>query len=148
MIRSILAGFAILAGLAIASPALASATHESPAVKVVANDNQWHFTTRPGTIYVGQGGAPVAEKLRWSSWTGSAATAHGTLLLQDPNCTTPSYLCKVFRYKLTVWLHRVATHKGTKYFSRMRYSYGHKGGVIYFAMGPDIRFGNGFWSER
>jgi hypothetical protein len=128
-------------------PAPVTSTPSAPVTKVVADDVSWHFTTRPGTIYVGQGGAPIALRLTWSSWTATSATATGRLDLWKPGCT-PIARCKPATYKVTVWLHHVASHQGTSYFSRMRYSYGHRGKVIYWTMRAKARYGNGVWWER
>jgi len=136
------------AGMLPTAPAVAAAV--PPAVKVVADDTPWQFTTQPATIYAGQGGSPIATKLTWSSWGARSATATGTLYLWNPGCV-PVSNCKGHPCKLTVWLHQVASHNGTLYFSRMRYSYGHRGKRMYWAMGPGTNpYGgsDGIWSQR
>jgi len=123
--------------------AASAAPRTPPAVKTIQNDAPapWAFTTKPGTILTGNGGTPIAFHLTWSSWTDTSATATGKLDLWDTSCT-PIANCKPSVYSVTILLHRAAAHKGTEYFSRMRYSYGRKGGVLYFYEAA------GLWQER
>jgi len=121
--------------------AASAATDAAPAVKLVQNDaGAWNYSTKPGTIYIGNGGSPEAFHLKWSSWSGASATATGKLDLWDTSCV-PISNCKPSVYNVKVWLHQVASHKGVKYFSRMRYSYGN-GKVLYFYVT------RGFWGQR
>jgi len=146
MFRKTLAvtGLAV-AGMLVPATAALAAPHAAPAVKTIQNDapstSGWNYQTRPGTILIGQGGSPEAFHLKWSSWNGTSATATGKLDLWDTSCV-PISNCRPSVYSVKVWLHQVASHKGTKYFSRMRYNYGHQGKVLYFYVA------RGFWDQR
>lgn len=78
---------------------------------------------RPAAAYVGEGGAPYVKALKWSSWTASGARAAGYLQLQRPGCTRPAYQCPYQRFRVQVQLSRVQTHDGTRYYSRMQWTY-------------------------
>lgn len=84
----------------------------------------WHGgQVRPPATYVGEGGAPYIRALNWSSWTASGARAAGYLHLQQPGCTRPAYQCPYQRFRVQVQLSQVQTHDGTRYYSRMRWTY-------------------------
>jgi hypothetical protein len=78
---------------------------------------------RPAVIYVGEGGAPYARALRWSSWTAAGAHASGYLHLQQPGCTRPAYQCRYLRFRVQVQLSQVQAHDGVRYYARMRWTY-------------------------
>jgi len=84
----------------------------------------WHGgQVRPAAIYVGQGGSPYVKALRWPSWTAAGARANGYLYMQKPGCVLPTYQCPYQRFRVQVQLGRVQTHNGTRYYSRMRWTY-------------------------
>ncbi len=84
----------------------------------------WHGgQVRPAAIYVGQGGSPYVKALRWPSWTAAGAQANGYLYMQKPGCVLPTYQCPYQRFRVQVQLSRVQTHNGTRYYSRMRWTY-------------------------
>ncbi len=85
-------------------------------------DGWAHGTVRLSTVYVG-GPDTFVRVQHWSSWTASSAFSWGTLWVDDctPNCAAGHYA----RYPAQVSLSRVATHRGARYFSRMRLRYYH-----------------------
>lgn len=84
----------------------------------------WHGgQVRPAAIYVGQGGSPYVKALRWPSWTAAGAQANGYLYMQKPGCVLPTYQCPYQRFRVQVQLSRVQAHNGTRYYSRMRWTY-------------------------
>jgi len=124
------AGALILAlGLAATGAFAVGTANASTLPRVQANTNGWSgMVTRPGTIYVGQGGSPFVRHLTWSSWGNSVAFASGQLVQQDSGCTQPSYLCPVSKRPVTVYLHYVQSHNGSPYFKKMRWNWTSRNG--------------------
>jgi hypothetical protein len=84
----------------------------------------WHGgQVRPAVIYVGQGGAPYVNALKWTGWTTAGAQANGYLHVQKPGCTLPTYQCPYQSFRAQVRLSQVETHNGVRYYSRMRWTY-------------------------
>jgi len=76
--------------------------------KVYASDDGWQHPARdPAAIYIGNGSAPYASGLSWSSWTGTYAAAQGSRGHHHAN----------------VGLGLVKTHGSTRYFSEMVWNY-------------------------
>jgi len=102
-----------------------SATGSTPIPVLYSQAEGWHGgQVKPGQIYLGQGGAPFARGLAWSRWTAAGAQAHGTVYVQKPGCTGPSYQCAYQRFPhATVTVSRPGTHDGVRYWSRMTWSY-------------------------
>jgi hypothetical protein len=116
----------ITAALAVAGLVLSIAGPASASSKpVVFNDvSGWtHGHVKPHAIYVGEGGSPVVYRLRWSHWSQRTASARGTLNQQIPGCTQPTYLCPTFNSPVRVYLYRVRSRAGTRYFSWMRWTW-------------------------
>jgi hypothetical protein len=131
--RKILLALALIVGLLAVSSAVADAA--APRLPVVHDALGWNQDlTRP--TFVGAMVSPVPpkaidgsfvlEKLRWSTWTKSSA--HGTGLIgwaqPGPGGNGISRTAAV-----TVTLSAVAAHGGTRYFSRVAFSFtwrGHK----------------------
>ncbi len=84
----------------------------------------WHGgQVRPAVIYVGEGGAPYVDALKWPSWTVAGARADGDLHVQMPGCALPSYQCPYQRFRVKIQLSRVETRDGVRYYARMRWIY-------------------------
>jgi hypothetical protein len=113
------------AGPAATTATGASATSPPAVLPVVYSQVEgWHGgQIRPAAAYVGEGGAPYVKALEWSSWTASGARAAGYLQLQRPGCTRPAYQCPYQRFRVQVQLSGVQAHDGTRYYSRMRWTY-------------------------
>jgi|SRR6266704_774020 len=109
-----------LAAVAVSTPAASAGTRPLP---VIYNQNNgWNNAhVRPHAIYVGNGGAPFIRRMHWTHWSPFTAAGHGRLHEQKPGCTRPSYLCPYMSHRVRVYLHRVRTHLGAGYFSRMRW---------------------------
>ena len=97
-----------------------------------------HMVRSPAHVEIGQGGAPFMKRLTWQ-WHAAYANGTGKLYVQhNPNCQ-PSYLCRYDVYNVKVYLHRVITHRGVAVFSRMRWTYGRAGHVLFLRL---TRVGN------
>jgi hypothetical protein len=106
-----------------ADPAGAAST---PAVLPVVYSRVagWHDgRVRPAAIYVGEGGAPYVQALRWPSWTVAGAQADGELHMQKPGCARPAYQCPYQSFRVKVQLSQVQTRSGMRYYARMRWIY-------------------------
>ena len=105
-----------ISGLATFAAGPASAAGRPP---VIYNESNGWATSqvRPGYIYIGEGGSPIARTQHWGTWNSKAARSTGTLITNDcnPNCAygTDSY------YKLYVVLSGVKHHNGRAYYSVM-----------------------------
>lgn len=107
-----------------ADPVAASSVPAVLPPVVYSQADGWHGgQVRPAAIYVGQGGSPYVKALRWPSWTAAGAQANGYLYMQKPGCVLPTYQCPYQRFRVQVQLSRVQTHNGTRYYSRMRWTY-------------------------
>jgi 5-methyltetrahydrofolate--homocysteine methyltransferase len=98
----------------------------SPAVLPVVYSRVagWHDgRVRPAAIYVGEGGAPYVQALRWPSWTVAGAQADGELHMQKPGCARPAYQCPYQSFRVKVQLSQVQTRSGMRYYARMRWIY-------------------------
>lgn len=129
---------AVLAA-ALATGVLASTANASTLPVVQANTTGWSgMVTRPGTIFVGQGGSPFVRHQTWSSWGASTARSNGQLVQQDSGCTMPSYLCPVSKRPASVYLDDVRHHNGKAYFKKMRWNWTSRNGharVAYWLFG-------------
>lgn len=121
---------------------LGSALSLSPAVYAAAttpvmdaHTTGWsHLVRSPARIEIGLGGAPFIKRLTWQQWHASYANGTGKLYVQhNPRCQ-PSYLCRDDVYNVKVYLHAVITHRSTAVFSRMRWTYGRAGHVLYLRL--------------
>lgn len=114
---------AAMAGILSASAAfaLAASASASPVVYNYA-EGFHHGRVQPRAIYVGSGGSPYVIHLRWSHWNRATASGHGRLWEQIPGCTKPTYQCPYYHHSARVYLYRVRSHHGTRYFSRMRWT--------------------------
>jgi hypothetical protein len=84
----------------------------------------WHGgQVRPASIYVGEGGAPYVNALRWPGWTVAGAQADGDLHAQKSGCARPAYQCPYQRFRVKVQLSQVKIHDGVRYYTRMRWTY-------------------------
>jgi hypothetical protein len=100
-----------------------------------------HLVRSPADIEIGQGGSPFIKRLSWQQWRAAYANGTGKLYVQhNPNCQ-PSYLCKYDEYNVRVYLHQVITHRGAAVFSRMRWTYGRAGHVLYLRLTS-----TGYWT--
>src|SRR6266540_1092468 len=91
---------------------------------VYAQVEGWHGgQVRPAALYVGQGGSPYVNALKWLSWTATGAQANGYLHMQKPGCALPTYQCPYQRFSVKVQLSGVEAHNGVRYYSRMRWTY-------------------------
>ena len=72
---------------------------------------------RPAEITIGQGGAPFARSLHWTTWNSRDAKSTGTLVLDNcqPNCA----LGAASYYRVYVTLSGVKYHDGRAYYSVM-----------------------------
>ena len=104
---------------AAASPASAAAVP----VRVQPNVAGWSgMVQRPGVIYAGMGGAPVARRLTWRHWGSPTAWARGKLdrywlhagPISDWHPTT---------YTVTVRLQDIQAHHGQPSYRKMAYIY-------------------------
>jgi hypothetical protein len=108
-----------------AAPGPAPAASASPGLPVLYNyaEGFHHGRVRPHNIYVGNGGAPFVLRLHWPHWNQAIALGRGVLDEQIPGCTlTPAYRCPRYRHAVRVYLHRVRSHNGVRYFTRMRWT--------------------------
>jgi hypothetical protein len=129
-------------GLGASAASAASAAATVKPVVIYNDSNGWATpTVKPSHIYIGEGGAPIVYKLKWSHWT-ITAYATGTLNEQRAGCTTPTYLCPTVNYPVGVTLQHVKTHDGTRYFATMKWSWyaGGKHHVQWLVAGP-------YWNE-
>ena len=83
---------------------------------------------RPPAIYVGMGGAPVAQRLSWHHWGSPAAWASGTLDIYWPQAGPVSGWHPT-TYPVTVRLQRIQTHNGQPSYRQMTYSYANRRGT-------------------
>ena len=124
----VLAASVVLAGLAACAPAASAATtsgQHSRTVPVVAYGfgarglgAGWHDPqVRPDRLYLGNGGAPIILRIRWGTWTRSAATATDGFWTEScrPTCAASPY----YRHPGTLRLFGVRIHNGVRYFSGM-----------------------------
>jgi hypothetical protein len=119
---------------------LSSALWLSPAADaaatpvVDAHATGWsHLVRSPAQVEIGLGGAPFMKRLTWQ-WRAAHARGTGKLYVQhNPNCQ-PSYRCRYDVYNVKVYLHRVITHRGVSVFSRMRWTYGRAGHVLFLRL--------------
>jgi len=120
--------------------ALALGAPASPGRPVLYNyaEGFHHGRVKPHNIYVGNGGAPFVLRLHWPHWNQTIALGRGVLDEQIPGCTlTPVYRCPRYRHPVRVYLHRVRSHNGARYFTRMRWT--SHGETIYW------RSHRGYW---
>jgi hypothetical protein len=119
----------------------APAASASPGLPVLYNyaEGFQHGRVEPHDIFVGNGsGAPYVLRLRWPRWIQASARGRGVLDEQIPGCTlTPGYRCPHYRHPVRVYLHRVRSHNGVRYFTRMRWT--SHGETIYW------RSHQGYW---
>jgi len=119
IIGKLLAGAALL-GMAFSVAAAGELAASASTVPVVyaAHVDGWHGYVKPGTIYVGNGGAPYITQLKWKSWGSGSAWGTGKVWTQKPGCS-PSYKCAYSSRWIGLYLSTVKTHGGTKYYARM-----------------------------
>jgi hypothetical protein len=104
---------------AAASPASAAAVP----VRVQPNVAGWSgMVQRPGVIYVGMGGAPVARRLTWRHWGSPTAWARGKL---DRYWLQPGPVSgwRPTTYAVTVRLQDIQAHNGQRSYRKMAYIY-------------------------
>lgn len=90
--RRLLSG-AALAGLLLSGAVVAEGSASAATTPVVyaAHADGWHAYRKPGSFYVGNGGAPYFTNLTWKSWGANSAWGTGKLWIHK-SCT-PSYKC-------------------------------------------------------
>jgi hypothetical protein len=130
-IVTLLAGAALLGGTLWLGPVADAAS--TPVMD--AHVTGWSHPVRsPAAIEIGQGGSPFLTRLTWQRWRPTYASGTGKLhILHNPTCA-PIYLCRYDVYNVTVYLHRVITHRGAAVFSRMRWTYGRARHVLYLRL--------------
>jgi len=104
---------------AAAGPASAAAVP----VRVQPNVAGWSgMVQRPGVIYVGMGGAPVARRLTWRHWGSPTAWASGKL---DRYWLQPGPISgwRPTTYTVTVRLQDIQAHNGQPSYRKMAYIY-------------------------
>ena len=88
-------------------------------VRVQANAVGWSgMVQRPGHIYVGMGGAPIARHLAWRNWGGPRAWATGKLDIYWPQ-PGPISGWHPATYAVTVRLQDIVTHNGQPSYRKM-----------------------------
>lgn len=103
--------------------AVSSANTAAVPVRVQSGVVGWSgMVERPRAIYVGMGGAPVAQRLSWHHWGGATAWASGTLDIYWPQAG-PISGWHPTTYPVTVHLQRIQTHSGQPSYRQMEYSY-------------------------
>ena len=140
IISTLTTGVIAFAAVLSTGAALAPAAAASSARVPVVHESGWaHGHVRPHHIYIGAGGSPFVLSMHWSHWSQSTASARGKLWEQKPGCTKPTYQCPYYHHSARVYLHRVRSHHGHRYFSRMRWTshgerislrWGHEGGPV------------------
>jgi len=136
-ITALLTAGALTLGAALGSAPAASASPGPPVLYNYA-EGFHHGRVKPHNIYVGNGGAPFVLRLHWPHWNQTIALGRGVLDEQIPGCTlTPVYRCPRYRHPVRVYLHRVRSHNGARYFTRMRWN--SHGETIYW------RSHRGYW---
>ena len=86
---------------------------------------------RPRAIYVGMGGAPVAQRLSWHHWGSPTAWASGQLGIYWPQAG-PISGWHPTTYAVTVRLQGIQTHNGQPSYRQLVYSYLNRRGVSKF----------------
>ena len=140
--------FAVVAAAALASVLAACGppsqrTHQAAAgpapastaaipVRVQAGVLGWSgMVQRPPSIYVGMGGAPVAQRLSWHHWGSPSAWASGTLDIYWPQAG-PISGWHPTAYPVTVRLQRIQAHDGQPSYRQMAYRYVNRRGMPKF----------------
>jgi hypothetical protein len=117
-------GTAAVPGPGTAADSAGAASTPAALPVVYAQVAGWHDgRVRPAAIYVGEGGAPYVQALRWLNWTATGAQANGGLRMQSPGCTRPAYQCRYQRFSVNVALSQVQTRNGVRYYALMRWTY-------------------------
>jgi hypothetical protein len=120
-IRKSIAAAAGTAGavLSLALPATA-ATASQPRMPVVAwqADGWSAMMARPGSFYLGEGGAPYFTHLRWHAWLEQGSYATGRLWIMEVGCLDQSQ-CQYRSRAASLYLHDVQVHDGVRYFAQM-----------------------------
>ena len=83
---------------------------------------------RPHVIYVGVGGAPVAQQLAWRHWGSPTAWASGKLDIYWPQ-PGPISGWHPTTYTVTVRLQDIQTHDGQPSYRKMAYIYVNRRGI-------------------
>ncbi len=113
---------------AVAGPASAAAVP----VRVQADVAGWSgMVQRPGVIYVGMGGAPVARRLAWRRWGSPRAWASGKLDIYWPQ-PGPISGWRPTTYTVTVRLQDIQAHHGQLSYRKMAYIYVNRSGAAKF----------------
>jgi hypothetical protein len=113
----------VLSSAAAFAPAASASASRAPVIYNYA-EGFLHGRVQPSHIYVGNGsGAPVVLRLHWTHWNQATASGRGVLDEQIPGCTlTPGYRCPHYQHSARVYLHRVRSHNGQPYYTRMRWT--------------------------
>ncbi len=113
-----------------AHPAAVGPPSSAPVqVRVQANVTGWSgMVQRPHVIYIGMGGAPVAQKLAWRHWGSRQAWASGELDIYWPQ-PGPISGWHPTTYPVTVRLRGIQTHDGQPSYRTMVYSYLNRRGI-------------------
>jgi hypothetical protein len=130
-IRPAAAGLAMVITLGIA-PGASAAVHTPAAAPTarrlpVAYDCRGWREGRVKTDVIALScfGSVVVTATGWKYWTGVSARASGARLLVDsckPTCATGKFR----KYHAIVVLYRVRSHRGTRYYSRLKLRYRHR----------------------
>jgi hypothetical protein len=118
--RSIaLAAAATAAVLLPAAPAMASPVrHARPTPVVQAGYGGWHhLTRRPHALAAVSPKDTLVRHIQWRYWAHHAAYGRGWPATDCPSATHPGQILRI-----DVLLYRVRSHKGVRYFSRMKLS--------------------------
>ena len=130
----IIAAAALLGGLAACGTHAHPAAVRPPRVAAVQVRVQSHVTgwsgmvQRPPAIYVGMGGAPVAQRLAWRHWGSPQASASGELDIYWPQ-SGPISGWHPTSYPVTVRLQDIQTRGGQPSYRKMTYSYVNRRGI-------------------
>ena len=98
-------------------------------VRVQSDVTGWSgMVQRPGVIYVGMGGAPIARRLAWRHWGNRTTWASGKLDICWPQ-PGPISGWHPATYPVTVRLQDIQTHNGQRYYRKMAYIYLNRRGI-------------------
>lgn len=107
-----------VAGLLSLSTAAGAST---PLPRISANSNCWHGSVKPHHVYTGQGIAPQAVGILWSTYGQHSADGNASFYY-------PSTNAGVRTGAIGFW--RVRTHGGIKFFTRMSWNIPRPNGTV------------------
>lgn len=123
VVAAALAGGLAACGTSSPSAHPAAASTAAIPVRVQPDVVGWSgMVERPRAIYIGMGGAPVAQRLSWHHWGSPTAWANGQLDIYWPQAGPISGWHPTI-YPVTVRLQQIQTHNGQPSYRQMAYSY-------------------------